>query len=332
MTIHTVLLTGATGFIGFQILLELLESGYAVNAVIRSTNNHITLIRHPKVREQEDSGRLRFTTIADFSAADAWDEALRDVDFLMHVASPLPLPTLDPEKDIFQPSVSVNNNLLSATLKAPKLKRIVLTSSIVGAMPLPPRGSGPYAADAQVTTPLPPFANVYDAYQASKIHLLNKSRELVALHTPRFDIIGILPGYTFGKNERATNAKEMFSSSNGLLLMLLTGRNFAGTRTTGAAHIRDVATVHVRALEQKIEGNRNYGVTVPMMYNKAIDIAKKHFPEAFEKGTLQPGDQPSEVVEWDAKETENLFDLKFKDFEQMIVEVVSQYLDLPAKE
>lgn len=98
---------------------------------------------------------------------------------------------------------------------------------------------------------------------------------------------------------------------------------FSALRVTRAAHLDDVAKVHVRALDPKVEGDRNYGVSVPMQYNDAIDIARKNFRDAFEKGVLKPGNQPSEVVEWDARGTESAFGIKFKGFEEMVVDVVS---------
>lgn len=326
-----VLLTGATGFIGFRILLDVLEAGYTVKAVVRSPAKTDALLQNPTLRELNATGRLTFPNIPDFAIEGAWDKDIQDVEFIIHVASPLPLPFLDPGKDIFQPSVKANDNLLKAVLGAPKLKRLILTSSIVATMPLPPRGPGPYNAAGSVPTPSEPFANVYDAYQGSKIHLINSSRELVERHHPTFDVINVVPGYVFGRNKSATTAQGMFTSSNALLLMLLKGRVFSGTRTAGAAHLDDVTKVHVKMLDLSVPGNTSYGVSINMQYNDAISIAKKHFPDAFEKGVFtDKGDQPSETVQWDASETEEALSVRFKGYEQMVVDVVSQYLELLA--
>lgn len=325
-----VMITGATGLIGFRILLDLLKDGYRAKVVVRSQEKGVFLSLHPKLKDEYDQGHFSFSVVYDFGEPGVWDEALRDVTHIMHVASPLPLPFLEPEKDIYGPSVKGNDNLLSAALKAPKLERIILTSSIVATMPLPPRSHGPYNASTLVDDPTGPFQNVYDAYQAAKIHLLHKSREIVEQmqHSPRFDVISILPGYTFGRNEMAMSAQQMFQSSNGVLLMLLQGRKFPIDRITGVAHLDDVAAVHVRALDRSVKGNSIYGVSISAKYNSAIEIAQKHFLGAFERGIFAPGDQPSEVIEWDSTATENIFDIRFKDFVDMVVDVVAQYLNL----
>ncbi|KAF2651003.1 cinnamoyl-CoA reductase [Lophiostoma macrostomum CBS 122681] len=328
MAAKLVLITGATGFIGFRILLDVLKAGHRVRVVVRSREKADSLSHHPKLKDHYERARFDFSLVQDFAELGAWDEALRDVTHIMHVASPLPLPFLNPQKDIYEPSTQGNDNLLLAALRTTNLERIILTSSIVATMPLAPRSQGPYNATTVVDDPAGPFENVYDAYQAAKIHLLRASREIVERHAPRFDVISILPGYTFGRNEMAQSATQMFTSSNAVLLMLLQGKKFPVDRITGVAHLDDVAAVHVCALDQSIKGNSIYGVSVSAEYNKAIAITRNHFPDAFEKGIFADGDQPSEIIEWNATDTETKLGMKFKRFEEMVVDVVAQYLNL----
>jgi hypothetical protein len=141
-------------------------------------------------------------------------------------------------------------------------------------------------------------------------------------------VISILPGYTFGRNEMTASAPQMLTSSNGVLLMLLQGKKFPIDRITGVAHLDDVSAVHVRALDSSIRGNSVYGVSVSAKYNNAIDIARKHFPAAFDRGIFTPGDQPSEIIEWNSADTEKSFGTKLKGFEEMVVDVLAQYLGL----
>lgn len=69
-----------------------------------------------------------------------------------------------------------------------------------------------------------------------------------------------------------------------------------------------------------------------MQYDATISIAKTYFSEAFSNGTYsEQGNQPSEVVQWDMRATEEAFGFKFKYFENMVVDVVSQYLSLLAE-
>jgi nucleoside-diphosphate-sugar epimerase len=329
MTGRTLLLTGATGLIGFQILLDALKADHIVRAVVRSPEKKARLLQHASIKEAASCQRLGFAIITDFSSPQAWGAALEGIDFVIHTASPLPLPSLDPDVDIFGPMMHVNASLLQAALKVPSLKRIVFTSSIVATMPLPPRGPGPYNAFTRYPASSGPFANVTDAYQAAKMQLLEQNHDTVKTHRPSFDVINIIPGYTFGRNESAQTSAEMSASSNGLLFALLKGRKFAGPRTAGGAHIKDVSKVHIKALGSDIPGNADYGVTVPIVYDAAIKIAKARFPEAFAAGIFnENGTQPSEVVEWDARATEERFGITFKSYEVMVTDTVTQYLEL----
>ncbi|KAF1978043.1 NAD(P)-binding protein [Bimuria novae-zelandiae CBS 107.79] len=232
-----VLVTGVTGLIGFRVLVDVLEAGYAARAVVRSTKRFETQARHPLLRHFIADGRLECTDIPDFSALNAWDDALEGITFIMHIAWPLLLPTLDPEIDIYEPAVRGSDSLLEAALKTPTLKRIIFTSSIMATMPYTNREGESYGPES-----------------------------------------------------------------------------------------------HVRALDEDIKENCNLGVSVPMQYNDAVPIARKHFPEAFERGLLLPGEQPSEAVVWNASATEAMLDMKFKGFEEMVVDVVSQYLELLSAE
>lgn len=327
------LITGATGLIGFRILIDALDANYVVRAVVRSPEKKAKLLQHHRVERAATASQLSFVEIPNFTSSQAWSIALDGITFVIHAASPLPLPVLDPEKDIFEPITLGNSALLQAALKTPGLQRIVFTSTILATMPLPPRDQGPYSAQTRYSAPWNSFDTVYDAYQGAKMQLLERCDEFASAASPSFDVINVFPGYTFGPNLSAQRASDMFSSSNGLLLALLKGRKFQGSRTAGAAHIEDVSRVHIRALDPDIPGNAAYGVTTPMEYDAAILIAKTHFPEAFADGTFNmDGSQPSEVVHWDAKVTEKVFGITFKSYEMMVVDVVTQYLKLLTQE
>ena len=208
------------------------------------------------------------------------------------------------------------------------MKRVVVTSSIVSNMVYPPNIEDVITADSRVANPKGPFTEVFPAYCASKTITLNAIDEFVRENKPTFDVINILPGFVFGRNDKATNTTDLLSGSNRLLLTILKGQTFEAPRLAGAAHIDDVSRVHVLALDEKIKGGQDFGVTVPMVYDDIFDIVKKHFPRAFNDGTFTRGHQPSLGVNWDASKTEEVFGLKFKSYENMVVDFVGQFLEL----
>lgn len=133
-----VLLTGATGLIGFRVLQEVLKGDYRVRITVRSEEKAKTVFSNPVIEKLSLGGRLTSTIVTDVTAGGAFDSALKDVTYVIHAGSPVPVPGFDPLDQIWKPTVDGTENLLTAALKFPGIQRIVVTSSIVGAMaPMP---------------------------------------------------------------------------------------------------------------------------------------------------------------------------------------------------
>ena len=85
----TVLMTGATGSLGASTLAQLLENpNFIVHAVLRSSARSEAFLRK-KYASQVSSGHLVFVEIPDMTVPGAFDEPARQVDAIMHIATPL---------------------------------------------------------------------------------------------------------------------------------------------------------------------------------------------------------------------------------------------------
>jgi nucleoside-diphosphate-sugar epimerase len=93
--------------------------------------------------------------------------------------------------------------------------------------------------------------------------------------------------------------------------------------------VRDVARVQVKALdEEKVSGSyRNFVVEEPVELNDAVAIAKKAFPEAFEKGILKEGSSKSVYQVYEGRETREIFG-ELKPYEEMVKSVVGHFIEL----
>ena len=95
-----VLVTGASGFIGSHVILELLKSGkFKVRGTVRSTNSASAahLKEHPGLKDVE-------LVEAELLTDDGWDAAMKDCDYVMHVASPFPIGAVT-EGSLVKPAV-----------------------------------------------------------------------------------------------------------------------------------------------------------------------------------------------------------------------------------
>jgi nucleoside-diphosphate-sugar epimerase len=127
MSQNRVLVTGGSGFIAGHCILQLLERDYLVRTTIRS------LAKEAAVRTVlEDAGmghgeRLSFVA-ADLLNDEGWAEAVADVDFVLHVASPVQPGRVANEDDLIVPAHEGTLRVLRAARDA-GVKRVVLTSA-----------------------------------------------------------------------------------------------------------------------------------------------------------------------------------------------------------
>lgn len=128
-----VLLTGGTGHIGFRTLLFALRAGYTVRAAIRRPSSIAEIQAVESI--QPYLSQLTFVTVPDITAPGAFDQAVKGVDYVLHIASPLAIPSEDHEATIIQPALRGTVGMLESALKEKSIKRVVITASIVSVMP-----------------------------------------------------------------------------------------------------------------------------------------------------------------------------------------------------
>ena len=121
-----VLVTGASGFIAEHCIIELLKNGYSVKGSLRSMNREQEV--RDAVKTETDDAKLEFCKL-DLLDDDGWEEAMRDCDYLMHVASPFVIEDPKDENELIKPAKEGTLRALNAAKKA-GIKRVVLTSSV----------------------------------------------------------------------------------------------------------------------------------------------------------------------------------------------------------
>lgn len=90
-----VMVTGASGFVAAWVIKNLLDEGYVVRGTLRSIGKakHYNNIFKKEVEE----ARLEFVEVPDMSVKGAFDAAVRDMDAILHIASPVTVHVDDPD-------------------------------------------------------------------------------------------------------------------------------------------------------------------------------------------------------------------------------------------
>ncbi|KAF8886264.1 D-lactaldehyde dehydrogenase [Gymnopilus junonius] len=130
-TASRVLITGGNGYIGVWVIRFLLEQGYVVRAAVRSDDKGRKLTEYfPSHRD-----KVEWVVVEDITKDGAFDDAVRNVDAIIHMASPVDSSSVEPE-ELIKPAVQPTSILKSAIEFGIKVKRIVITSSTAAVMGL----------------------------------------------------------------------------------------------------------------------------------------------------------------------------------------------------
>ncbi|KAK2014352.1 NAD dependent epimerase/dehydratase [Colletotrichum eremochloae] len=138
-----VLVTGANGFIGARTVEAFLLAGYPVRAVVRSQNSAADLTN--ALPSHTASGQLSTAIVPDITVPGAFDDAVKGVAVIAHLASPVDFANTDAEQ-VLGAAVKGTLSILESAVREPGLKSFVYMSSIVAI-----RGSGPQFQGRTVT-------------------------------------------------------------------------------------------------------------------------------------------------------------------------------------
>jgi dihydroflavonol-4-reductase len=258
-----VLVTGATGFVGSQIVASLLDHGYRVRGSVRSVASRDV----ERLRALEGARDRLELFEADLLAAGAYDAPASGCEFVVHTASPYALDARDPQRDLVDPAVIGTENVLSACERARCVRRVVLTSSMAAVTDEPDRDHVLTENDWNERSSLsrnPYYFSKTQAERAAWAFMRNGPR--------RFDLVAINPFFVLGPS-----IVPRLNVSNQVLVDLLRG-TYPGivALTWGVVDVRDVADAHRLALETESAHGRYLCAGERMSMRDVVELLASH--------------------------------------------------------
>jgi dihydroflavonol-4-reductase len=279
-----VLLTGAGGYIGKHVALQLLNKGYAVRASVRdlerSQEIKDALIPHLVSGIDIDSS-LTFVVL-DLNKDAGWNEALAGIDVLMHTASPFPIASPDDENELIRPAVEGTLRAMRAA-KSAGVKRVVLTSSVAAiyGIDLP---SGVTEFDETMWTDvLHPVGK--KAYTKSKTLAEKAAWDFVKNEASEISLTTINPVLVLG-----VPLDSNFGSSISVVERVLKGKDpMLPDLRFAIVDVKDVAKMHVDCIDLKATyGQRIVASAGTLSFVEIAKIIKSAFPKSKTKTGKAP--------------------------------------------
>lgn len=246
-----VLVTGISGYIGQHCAAELLKKGYAVRGSVRSLSktdavtNGIKTVVAPK-------GNLEYCEL-NLLKDEGWDKAMEGCDYVLHVASPYVSSEPKDENDLIKPAVEGTQRALKSAKKA-GIKRVVLTSSVASML------GDINGSDINQDSWTNVNAKNATAYLKSKTLAEKSAWDFINAQEGenKLELVVVNPGPVYGP----TLSGNLSGESMNMFKNMITGKMpMLPKAAVNMSDVRDVAAIHVQALENEKANGKRFIVT-----------------------------------------------------------------------
>eukprot|EP01084_Bolivina_argentea_P141889 249299_1 len=258
-----ILVTGSSGYIAGYIIQLALKRGYRVRGTVRALNKS----KYSYLYAMDTSNSLELV-VADLTKDNKnWIKIISDIDYIIHTAHPMPSRNVSQMSDEKYSAVSTQGmqNILNACLKNKQLKKFILTSSIAAMGSDCPNPS-------KIVNEISPaiWQDLNDPnltpYARSKTLSEKTLWDFIEKNKVNWTATSVNPGAVLGPlltNHKSTSLDTINAPLNGEYPVI-------PPMQLPYCDVRDVAQIHINALETEKSANKRYVAIAQSLWFKDV--------------------------------------------------------------
>jgi nucleoside-diphosphate-sugar epimerase len=285
-----VLISGINGYIASRTALRFLEAGYSIRGTSRRAESARPLIEEA-LKEYNDVGRISIVEVPDITVEGAFDEAVKGVHAIAHMASPVSLSFTDPDPVLHAAITGTLTILNSASKHAgSQLKHFVLISSVAAIYHPPPTPTYTFTekdwndfspAEVRRLGKASPGNQIYNASKSEAERALWK---WVADNKPSWTAATVNPAFVYGPPAQLPKSADRLNETIVPIWKLFSGevKEPIGLPGSGGyVDVRDVADLMVFCVAHGDEANGQRYLAVGGVgpAQATVDALRAAFPE-----------------------------------------------------
>lgn len=335
----SVIITGATGYLGQHILGELLSLNYKVIAIVRSKDSQDKLDKlfngNGNGNDDDNSNLLSFEIIPELDKPHTLDSILSkhpEVTTFINTALVVKFTADDYAKEIIDPSINIiKYTLTSIKDNAPNIKRVILTSSLAS-MIGPDKAfgySGEYSDDdwSPLNYELGKINGTMAYFTAKKL-AEQEAWNFIKQQKPNFDFVAIMPSLIIGPVKFESEiTKDYQPSTSGMIggLLKLKPNDKIPELVAGAVDVRDVAKIHAIAIkDSKFSNQRILLESNKITNDNIIQIIIDNFPSWKSKLPKPNPINESNFVKPNDKKSKKLIGFELRNLDDSVIDLIKQ--------
>ena len=337
---HTLLVTGANGFVGGHLLQRALKRGYNIRATIRSQRAQELIL----TQFSEYSSQLSFALIPGITSPEFYKTAFdgANITGVIHLASPVHLHPEDNIRDMLEPAIKGAVSIVQAVSRyAPTVQRIVNTSSFAAMLDVSQGFRPGYTYDEDDWNPMTyeeaAKAGPLGAYCASKALAEKGMWEYMKSEPkPTFDLVSVNPAVIYGPHVYPIRDLNALNPSCAAIWALVDAPSIPAPDYAAYVDVRDVADALLLAFETPKARGERLLVAQHFDWQSAADAARSALPETAR--TRIPKDVPMNDERWrnevyavDGSKSPKILGFQYLTLQDTIGDSLKQYLEVEEK-